>query len=208
MFACDSVYTGAIEVPDALMAEVTEKEHASPAECLATIEALSDTDLRILKGFAGLVAFSTWGVPFTADAEDLVHEAIARTLSGRRKWIPKEVDMPTHLRGCIRSIGYEYSKEAKHRSSASMDEYDGHHATEENWEEDLYRESALAGVYTRLRDDVIARDVFEAIRQGFSPAEIRKMLRLEVNDYNAARKRISRQLHGEVNRQHNLKRSR
>jgi hypothetical protein len=52
------------------------------------------------------------GWVFDIEADDLLQEAIARTLTGNRQW-NRQVTMFTHLFGCMRSIADERAKRAK-----------------------------------------------------------------------------------------------
>jgi hypothetical protein len=174
------------------MAEVTEPPSetsqsgpkvADHAACIAAIEALSDTELRILKGFGRFMACRK-GVLYSADGDDLLHEAIARTLGGKRKWIPQQVDFVTHLKGCMRSIAHEYTEKAISESK--------YRSPELNAREHYWRTKFFDRVRADLRPDEIAVTVFDRLLEGHSPAEIRQMLTLDEKDYNAVRKKISR----------------
>jgi len=169
------------------MAEVTEPSIAELADCVAAIEALSDSDLRILKSYARFMAFRAKGVLRYADADDLLHESIARTLDGRRKWKPQEIDFKTHIKGCIRSITDEYAQKAL-RDLPEAQPPPVHQSSEEHH----LRSKLLLETRTRLQGDTIASAVFDHLLEGHSPADVRQMLGINVNVYNAARKRISR----------------
>jgi DNA-directed RNA polymerase specialized sigma24 family protein len=169
------------------MAEVTEPHIADLAECIAAIEALSDSDLQKLKNYARFMAYSAKGAFRYADAEDLLHESVVRTLDGRRKWKSQQVNFATHMRGCIQSIADEYAQEARRYSDEELSS-DAHASAIEP------RVNYMIFIKTRsrLHEDKIATAVFDSLLEGHSPAEVREILNMDDKVYNAARKRISR----------------
>jgi len=88
------------------------EEYATDGEIVAAIDALSTADtLRLSKVAAfrarGLAAFG-----LGTSADDLLQEAIARTLNGSRRW-RKTVKFVTHLTQTIRSIANHAREELK-----------------------------------------------------------------------------------------------
>lgn len=171
------------------MADVTESPVADLAECLAAIEALSDADLRKLNGYARFMAYNASGVFRFADAEDLLHESVARTLDGRRRWKPQQVDFKTHIKGCIRSITDEYAQEAVRYSDQGVPERPPGSSNERRIN---YLIFAKARSHLQRADDAIAVAVFDRLLEERTPAEVRQILNIDEAVYNAARKRISR----------------
>ena len=80
---------------------------------IAAIERLSDADMQKLKRYAGFKALQMRGAVFHSGADDLLHDAIERTLDGRRKWDEANVEFTVHLIGCMRSIVSEFRQEAE-----------------------------------------------------------------------------------------------
>jgi DNA-directed RNA polymerase specialized sigma24 family protein len=171
------------------MAEVTEPHIADLAECIAAIEALSDSDLQKLKNYARFMAYSAKGAFRYADAEDLLHESVVRTLSTRRKWKPQQVDFMKHMRGCIESIADEYAREARRYSDADVSVLPHAHASRT---EPRANYMIFGMARRRLREDKIAMAVFDSLLEEHSPAKVREILNIDVEVYNAARKKISR----------------
>lgn len=159
---------------------------AEVAECIVALEALynSDREMRTVQSYSRFMAFSVKGVLRYAHAQDLLHEAIARTLSGKRKWKSQQIDFVTHLRGCMRSIANEYAEEALRYSNETP--------VERRYKEDYSRTLIFDETRSRLQGHEIALAVFNNLLEGYSPAEIREMLNINLGVYNAARKRVSR----------------
>jgi hypothetical protein len=87
----------------------------SPAEIVKAISSLADGDKTALVKIAGAYARKT---PYTG--EDLIQEAFARVLEGRRAW-PKEVSVTLFLGGVVRSIAWEWKTEFPDKESDGGD---------------------------------------------------------------------------------------
>jgi DNA-directed RNA polymerase specialized sigma24 family protein len=171
------------------MAEVTGPHIADLAECIAAIEALSDSDLRKLKDYARFMAYAAKGAFRYADAEDLLHESVVRTLDGRRRWKPQQVDFMKHMKGCIQSIADEYAQEARRYSDEDVSERVRAPASRKDPHVNYM---IFAKARSRLPEDKIVMAVFDSLLEEHSPAEVREILNIDVAVYNAARKKISR----------------
>ena len=88
---------------------MAEQTSSSPAEVSQAIEALSDADaLRLVEWSAP----QEGGAPQTGEEpEDLLQEAITRTLSGERSW-KKGISFVFHLDQAMRSICSSWRKSA------------------------------------------------------------------------------------------------
>lgn len=164
---------------------------ANCAECTAAINQLSARALQRLKSFAAMRTVTSRGVHYYADAEDLLHDAITRTLDGRRKWKPQRVDLTTHLKGCMRSIANQYDKESRRLSQTLPGElaFDG--------EERLHRATMLHTARLLLKPDAVAFEVLNLLLDGHTAGTVRGILNIDSKIYNAARKRITRLLQAE-----------
>jgi DNA-directed RNA polymerase specialized sigma24 family protein len=103
--------------PDAPPAKI-----AAQAEIVKAIEALTDEDSERLERVA-IYRVVRIGRPAANGRthEDLLQEALARTLDGSRNWCPENVDFAPFLAGVIRSIASEW---AGHRErNADLPEY-------------------------------------------------------------------------------------
>lgn len=154
---------------------------------------LSESDASELKRYAAFMALRIHKAVFHAGAQDLLHEAIARTMDGRRNQ-PSGVDFVTHLKGCMRSIAWEYTEDAaRERSYSQTAERDRLTASVST--DDLARET-LQRIRTHLKADKVALRVFDRLREGYKAAEIQKLLGIDDRVYQAARKKIYRRVQG------------
>lgn len=165
-----------------------EPQLAEVAEIITALNGLSDVALLKLGSYGTFLMVGVRGWFSYADADDLLHEAIARTLDGRRKWNPQKIDFVLHLKGCMRSIADEWMQKADREVALNPDtelasvEPDERYSTDEIIQFTRYR----------LKFDAVALRVFDALYAGEFPAEIRQLLNINDRVYNAARKRIFR----------------
>lgn len=83
---------------------VNPDEHATDAEVETAIRALSDVQMARLGRAAKYRALSLAGLGLGVSGDDLLQEAIARTIDGARRWSKKVVDFEKHLLETMRSI--------------------------------------------------------------------------------------------------------
>jgi DNA-directed RNA polymerase specialized sigma24 family protein len=160
--------------------------------CYDALEKLSEEEEHTLLSYAHFKALSIRGMVYPLDARDLLHEAIARTLDGRRKWDPERIDFVTHLIGCMRSIASELLTR-KRREVEALEEYERRewrNLFDSYWPEQILRETRI-----RLLDNEIAVQVFDRLLEGYKRAEICQTLNMRIDVYDAARKRITRCLY-------------
>ncbi len=81
-----------------------QDEHATDSEVEAAIRALTPPQTQRLIRFAKYKATGLAGLGVGINAEDLLQEAVLRTLWGKRKWRKEAVTIEKHLIGAIRSI--------------------------------------------------------------------------------------------------------
>jgi DNA-directed RNA polymerase specialized sigma24 family protein len=187
------------ETPETLIPDLPQPEPslAEVAEIISALQTLSDGDLRILKSFGTFLMLGARGQFFAFDAQDLIQEAIARTLDRIRKWEPQKIDFVTHLKGCMRSIADEWQEKAGREPGYGLDaELSG--LSKSKWifkeNEDYAAQQILDHARLRLNSDAMALRVLDHIVMGYRPAEIRELLNINANVYNAARKRITRSM--------------
>jgi hypothetical protein len=155
-------------------------------EIIQALNALSPEDKKRLHKFAGFKMLGIRGRVYDADAEDLLNEAIARTLDGRRVWNSEKIDFPMHIMGCIRSIADELASKS-HRVSDASDQHDSGRAQAE-----IESQLTIEILRSRFAADVTALRVFDSIIIGEKPAEALRNLDMSADVYTAARKRILR----------------
>ena len=152
------------------------------------IESLSDADWYRLRQVARILA---WKVP-TMDGEELLFEALERTLDDRRRWNRAEVEFVGHLIGVMRSIA---SHEASRRGldmvglTSSMDLI-----APENPESSLSAEEQIRRLRAHFgeRRDAGALQVLDAMELGCDGATIRTQLGLSQTQLETIVKRIRR----------------
>jgi hypothetical protein len=153
------------------------------------IENLSDADWYRLRQVARILA---WKVP-SMDGEELLFEALERTLDDRRRWNQAAVEFVGHLIGAMRSIA---SHEASRRGldtvglTSSMDLI----APGENPESSLSADEQIRRLRTHFgeRADEQALQVLDAMELGCDGATIRSQLSLSQTQLETIVRRIRR----------------
>lgn len=121
-----------------------------------------------------------------ADAEDLLHEALVKTLDGTRRW-RHGVTFMQHMVGCMSSIANNWFEQAGRNTELSDTQ-----ASSPALDSVI---DSLAAV-NRLRDhleSVVALDVLDTLLEGYTPAEAQGVFGIPQGVYWAARKQIRRQ---------------
>ena len=96
-----------------------EEQYATSQEALTAIKHFQNTDYTKLMLIARSFAIRLRGT--VADPEDLVHEAIAKTLDGRRRW-KRSVSILKHLDRVMESdSGHMAEKRAAHGTSQLLE---------------------------------------------------------------------------------------
>lgn len=173
----------------------------SESTAKTAIRQMSDADLRWLSKSATDLCYGD-----TIDAEDLLAEALARYWSGERQW-NSSVSLRTQIRNAMRSIIFSMRK-ARARQRERYLEISFDALLESGSEEDIAdllppalapeREVKIQALYdvmkTVLADDTVARDVYEAMIAGYSPAEIQDILSITATTYASTLTKIRRRL--------------
>jgi len=102
------------------------EEYATDGEVVAAIDALTTAETLRLSKVASFRARGLAAFGLGTSADDLLQEAIARTLNGTRRW-RKTVNFVTHLTQTIRSIANHAREELKGGTvaPATSDDADG-----------------------------------------------------------------------------------
>jgi hypothetical protein len=154
----------------------------------SAIEKLGDADWYRLRQVGRILA---WKVP-SMDGEELLFEALERTLDERRRWNPAAVEFVGHLIGVMRSIA---SHEALRRGldtvglTSSMDL-----VAPGNFESSLSAEQQIRRLrsYFGEQDDNEALQVLDAMELGCDGATIRAQLDLTQTQLETIVRRIRR----------------
>jgi hypothetical protein len=162
--------------------------------CYEALEKLSEEDTHSLISYAHFKMAAIRGFVFSDDVYELLNEAVARTLDGRRKWDPKQVGFVLHLKGCMRSITSDLLRR-NYRESEAVVEFErrlNRGMTDKEKSDKEWPAIILERTRLRLIDDGIALQIFDRLLQGLTRAQICRTLDMRIDVYDAARKRISR----------------
>jgi hypothetical protein len=144
------------------------------------LASLSDGEMIALMKIARLYARKT---PY--DKEDLIQEAFARVLSGRRAWT-KGTGAVLFLGGVIRSIAWEWKSEgpldATPSTDLKMEERNAHAAID------------ATKVVALFDDDPVARNMVTAMMDGARGEELQAMSGLGKVAYESKRTKIRRRV--------------
>jgi DNA-directed RNA polymerase specialized sigma24 family protein len=162
-----------------LQAELPAETY-SPAEVSQAIRSLSPEQKTLLVKIAKAYVWKT-GYGY----EDLVQEALARVLEGKRAW-PRNLPIAVFLRGVMRSIASDWVIEC-HDDTVDVDDigYVNHSAAARI---DAQKMLAL------FDDDPIAQRIFMAMLAGAKGEELRALSGLAQKDYETKRTKMRRRL--------------
>jgi RNA polymerase sigma-70 factor (ECF subfamily) len=160
----------------------------------AAIRAFSVLEWSRLNQLAKSFTFKTgWGF------EDLLQEAIMRTLQGTRN-CPTDVDIMKHLIDAMSSIADGEREKAHnqtpHEPTAMPGVEDAEDPPSSEWsaEENLVYEAGRAEILATFDDDPVARDLVEGILAGFDTEQLKELTGLQGTAYNTKRTLIRRRL--------------
>lgn len=177
------------------MADSTEVRAArGGVEQIDALDAITEQDLRYLGAVAARLC-----VGDTISADDLINEALARTLSGDRAW-RDDLPLRTQLIGTMKSVLSAWRKARARKPEVQWNEAvdelvldgDGDMVVCEPFEVRLQDE--LQVIDKLLANDQGARDLMYAAMEGFSREELEEVTGLTANEIIAARERIKRLL--------------
>jgi len=158
-----------------------------------TLAGLSDADLLRLQRFARLRSRL---VP-SMDWQDLLQEAIARVLDGRRKW-PPTIEFMTFMRQTIRSIANEHWRREQRRPAHA--EFDDEQVTDHAVNSSRQPERLVAAsnvldeIHSLFADDEEVLAILSGLAANESPNEIQSRSGMSATKYASAQRRIRRGL--------------
>jgi len=162
------------------MDAITSTSALSQLEVEAAVARLTDGEKTALMKIAMLFARKT---PY--DHHDLVQEAFARILGGRRVW-PRDANALSLLGGVIRSIAWEWKRERPLEATATTDvtvpERNANAAI------DAIR---IIGLFD---DDVVAKKMVIAMMDGARGEELQSISGLGKTEYESKRTKIRRRI--------------
>jgi DNA-directed RNA polymerase specialized sigma24 family protein len=178
----------------------TEEAYATEDEVVVAIRALTAPQLYKLRRFGSMKAAALAGLGLGISEEDLMQEALRRTLSGARKW-SKRVAFSDHLLGAIRSVASHAAKKAKGVALVPTDPLDADADDPPSLElgSALPDSERLTGARRELQriqdhfeDDERVLLIIEGLGTEMSGPEIQRDLGITQTEYETAMKRLRR----------------
>ena len=180
-----------------------EEDAYSIDELSELVAGLGDADILKLKGAASGLALKCWSSP-----DDLLNEAVIRSLDGRRR-CPRRMKPVAFLFGVMRSVADEWLKdrrfergeidETRWGTPAEVDveilpdQREGQEAVIAASERRAFAASVLKEVMEMFETDEEAWFIVEADMEGsMTPEEICSALGIDSRRYDTARRRIRR----------------
>ena len=168
---------------------MTPEGFATLRQARLAIEELSDADyvklVLIARGFARTRLRGD-----LLESDDLLHDAILKTLEGRRRW-NRRVTMVQHLDRVMESDSGHEAERGRNRGSRPLPENEAEPASAE----------ARILVLDKLRDslalfadDQTALDLLQLKAEGYSSSEIQRELGMDSRQYDTTSKRIRRRV--------------
>jgi hypothetical protein len=171
-----------------------EKAFRTRDDVEVAIRTFSVADWSRLHKLAKAFSFKTgWGF------EDLLQEAIVRTLQGTRN-CPSDVDVIKHLIETICSIADGEREKAHnqvpHVPTAQPGVEDSEDPASPEWsaEDNLAYESGRAEILAMFDDDPVARELVEGILALFDTEQLKELTGLQGTAYNSKRTLVRRRL--------------
>ena len=166
---------------------------ATPHEARDAINKLQKADhaklLAIARGFARIRLRNSVVAP-----EDLLHDAVVKTLDGRRRW-NREVSILKHLDRVMESDAGHLVEQRVARGTGHLPENHSEPAAHDpDPEGRLQGHDELDDLVALFCDDQTALDILRLKRDGYSASEIQSELGMGKTQYETATKRIRRRL--------------
>lgn len=177
--------------------------YATTAEILEAFEKLSNDELLGLRYCAKrLIDNTAYTEPL-----DLLHEALARSLDGRRNW-PPAIDFAVYLAMTMRSVANAERKSSRTKLSTPLEdamELYSESMPHSRSAEDVAISREEFNIATQvaeqarasLRDDPDAQRVLSGLLSGMSPREMCESFRIDTKTFDAARHRVMRRIQKE-----------
>ena len=177
--------------------EDTIDDAASPEEAAAQLAALDEAGRVRVERFTRLRAARFPQL----DWEDLLHEAIVRTLTGSRRW-KRSLPFDVFVCGIVRSISDELSRSGLARreipaadltrNNAERDPLDEFVDDRADPEREAFARERLARIEKLFAGDSHALAILKGMAEGLGPAVLQHTEAMSQRQYAAAQKRIHR----------------
>ena len=170
---------------------------ASRQDVIEGLRGLTDANLRRLEGIARVRAVGLHEVEW----QDLLHEAVVRTLDGARQW-PTDVGLVVFLRETMRSIASDHWRRRRIDSMVLRDPPEDADATvlesivdpTADPERDAAAAETIARIEEAFEGDLEALHVLWGMALGKSPSEIQDEGHMDARRYASTQRRIRRTL--------------
>jgi DNA-directed RNA polymerase specialized sigma24 family protein len=173
---------------------------ATAQEIRAAIESLTRDDLLRLRQFAVWRMRGLGRNGGGRDHEDLIQEAVVRTVAGDRRWNQRAVTLAAHLVGAMRSISNHWATEVSVRAGEGLPDSAGVALIEQlasaaiDPETELAAKQEIKAIEKLLAGDAAAVRVLDCIRRGLSGPETQLATGYSRTEYETVMKRIRRKL--------------
>jgi DNA-directed RNA polymerase specialized sigma24 family protein len=182
-----------------------EKEVASPDEISQAIAGLTAVELQRIQKFARFRMAALGRLSRGRDYEDLLDEAMAATLDGRRTWRKGSVSFENHLKAVMRSTSDNWATREDQREVVEAELYGV--AQEEDEADDLLgavkptgagqelhliEQEAMEALEAAVSDDPVACEVLSAWQLGLKGQELKDTLGINEEQLRAGKKKIDR----------------
>lgn len=165
--------------------------YASPHEASRALASMSEADMARVERFARIRAagLEPW------DWEDLLNEAVARLLSGSRRW-PRDLPLVVFFRETMRSLAQE-ERRRRHQaaypvSAASELEIQSMNDDRPGPEREAIARDQLRRLIEHFETDRAVAEVITGLERGETAGETCARAGLSPQSYDAARKRFRR----------------
>jgi hypothetical protein len=185
---------------------VPEEKAASSEEIITSVKTLTTAQLLRLQKFAQYRIRGLGRAAMYRNHKDLFNDAVTRTLAGNRSW-NKDVSFEVHLLGVMRSISTHWKEqfepvEARLESELLQISATGQlsnpidrvASAARDPERTLAAKEELERIVALFANDLHVSLIIEGLREGKTGKEIREMLRISEKDYEAALKRLRRNI--------------
>ena len=175
------------------------EEYATDEEVVAAIGAMSTADTLRLSKVSAFRARALAALSLGVSANDLMQEAITRTIKGDRRW-RKSVKFVTHLSKTIRSIASHAPEELRGGTvlPATSDDPEGRldgialRSLRPDGERAAAANEQLRRIASRFEDDTEVGLVLESLASGMSGPEIQADLQITPTQYETIVTRLRR----------------
>jgi len=175
---------------------MTAGKFFTPLEAEEAISKLDDASIIRLKEFADINEL-VWN-DLEMSAEELISEAVALTIEGIRQWNTK-LTIEFHLIGVMRSLASDQRRTSRAENETCETDYCDSDVissiyVDSNLSEQIHHLNMLERIVEHFQEEEVCTYVLEGLVEGMPSKEVIAKKNLSINQYDAARKKISRWL--------------